>query len=122
MVERKSPSKKEKESLHILQGGKCIYCGRKLAKGFGHVDHIRPVAGSGTNAFSNKQLACEKCNSRKGKLSDGEYRSKYKLTPTRQSNGQPPAKLIPLSYFDAMNKANAKKKAKAKKDKGLFSW
>lgn len=41
----------------------CIYCGdnKKLT-----IDHIRPVSKGGKDSFSNLQVLCRSCNSRKG--------------------------------------------------------
>jgi 5-methylcytosine-specific restriction endonuclease McrA len=43
------------------QKDKCAVCRTKL-RGAGHVDHIVPLSGGGTNWTSNLQLLCEGCN------------------------------------------------------------
>lgn len=61
----------------------CAYCGRGLACCQGDldggeplptVDHIVPRALGGSEEFSNKCLACAKCNSTKGARSAEEFR------------------------------------------------
>lgn len=62
-------------------GGKCAICGRKvdpndvainnsgrkcLGRKYPTVDHIIPLKFGGTDTFSNVQLACKHCNSKKG--------------------------------------------------------
>lgn len=47
---------------------KCVTCGtdKNLT-----LDHIKPVSKGGTDDFSNLQLMCRSCNSRKGAKYDG---------------------------------------------------
>jgi len=120
-TERKAPSKKEKELLYTHQKGRCMCCGIKLEIEHMHSDHKIPIARNGSNELSNKQLLCGPCNTRKGKLTDGEFRKRYPfLLPTTQAK-TPPTKAIPQSMFkerDAeIKKAKnekAKKEAKSK--------
>lgn len=43
------------------QKGACAYCRRKVGDNF-HKDHIIPLALGGSNAASNIQITCAKCN------------------------------------------------------------
>lgn len=46
---------------------RCRYCGRGWADGvLLTVDHVRPRAQGGTDAFDNCVAACHTCNSKKG--------------------------------------------------------
>ena len=121
ITERKRIGKKEKEGLFQIQKGRCMYCGIKQELGRFDIDHKKPVAKGGKNSFANYQLLCPPCNKRKGKLSDGEFRKKYKLSGSR--GAKPPTKRIPLSYFEQKTKTIAKKKAtKRKKEEDLWGW
>ncbi len=91
-------TKKAKAELHRAQKGRCIYCGRKPGLAYIHADHKKPLARGGSNSKRNFQLICAACNSRKGSMMDGEFRRKYKLTPSRQVNG-PPVKVVPQQHF-----------------------
>lgn len=113
--ERKRVSPRTKELLYKDQSGRCNYCGVKLGIAYFHVDHKTPVARKGSNETSNLQLICGPCNTRKGDMTDGAFRRKYQLTPTRQANG-PPSKVIPQSHFEERTKEAAKRRKKASED------
>ena len=63
---RPSFSLKDKEILHLWQGGKCAGCGEKLTARIFTVDHIKAFDKGGTDKPSNLQLLCGSCNSTKG--------------------------------------------------------
>lgn len=48
-----------------LQRSRCVYCNKSLKSGY-HIDHILPLSKGGSNAKSNLQLTCAKCNLTKG--------------------------------------------------------
>ncbi|MDE2801491.1 MAG: HNH endonuclease signature motif containing protein [Chloroflexota bacterium] len=110
---RKRPSLKQwKELLHPKQGGKCMYCGHKLRLGDGQVDHKMPFSRGGKETPANMQLLCAPCNTRKGDLSDGEFKRRFKsVLPAKL----PPSPAISLSKFEAVAKTVATKKATAAK-------
>ena len=110
---RTRPSLKQwRELLHPKQGGKCMYCGVKIRKGDGTVDHKKPFADGGKETPANMQLLCAPCNTRKGKLTDAEFRRRFKsVLPAKL----PPVKPIPLSKFEAVAKTVAERKAKTAK-------
>jgi len=53
------------EKLLILQIGKCACCRATLTKTKFHLDHIMPLALSGSNTDDNIQLLCPACNQSK---------------------------------------------------------
>tara|TARA_Y100000588_G_C13824442_1_gene740795 strand:- start:77 stop:550 length:474 start_codon:yes stop_codon:yes gene_type:complete len=117
---RKRISKKQREMLYHHQKERCMYCGKKNELPYMHVDHKTPLAQGGNDNPSNLQILCAPCNTRKGTLTDGVYRKKFKLTPSRQAK-EPPTKVIPQKYFQDISKDISKKstqkKAKAKASK-----
>jgi 5-methylcytosine-specific restriction endonuclease McrA len=46
------------------QKGRCFYCGRKVGDEY-HVDHVMPLALSGSNGPENLVIACVRCNESK---------------------------------------------------------
>jgi hypothetical protein len=78
--------------------------GRKLGKARLHASLIKPKAGGGREDRSNLQLLCTPCNSRKGNLTDKEFRKRYKLPSGRKAKG-PPEQVVPLSYFAEIDEA-----------------
>ena len=112
---RKRASLKDwKPPLHKVQKGKCMYCGVKLREGDGHVDHKRPFSRDGGENPKNMQLLCGPCNTRKGALTDAEFRRRFKSVLSANKDA-PPAREIPLSKFEAVAKEVAVKKAKTAK-------
>ena len=109
---RRPSLKQWKELLHPRQNGKCMYCGVKLRKGDGQVDHKMPFSRGGKETPANMQLLCGPCNTRKGDLSHGEFRRRFKSV---LPDTLPPTRPIPLSKFEAVAKTVATKKAKAAK-------
>ena len=87
-----------KEELYKKQKGQCMYCGIKLNIRYFHIDHKTPIARGGGNTPGNRQLLCAPCNNRKGDLTDGEFRRKYKLTPSRKAKG-PPSRILSQTRF-----------------------
>ena len=112
-TERKRISKKEKEAIYTIQKKRCMYCGIRQELGRFDVDHKNPVAKGGKNSFTNYQLLCPPCNKRKGKMTDGEFRRKYKLMGVR--GAKPPTKRIPLKHFEELTKKSAVRRAKKRK-------
>jgi 5-methylcytosine-specific restriction endonuclease McrA len=64
------------------QDGKCVYCRADIRDGF-HVDHKHPVSRGGTNAKSNLQLTCARCNMVKGAMTHEEFLVSKKRTLPR---------------------------------------
>ena len=52
-VSRPRSTKEERECFHVKQRGKCMYCGTRLSKGDGHIDHKIPLGRDGRNTQAN---------------------------------------------------------------------
>ena len=78
-----------------LQGGRCAYCGPTSARL--ERDHIVPLSRGGSDDFDNSQILCAPCNTRKGTLTDWEFRWLYqRLLP---EDGGIPDTHIPSEWF-----------------------
>jgi superfamily II DNA or RNA helicase len=58
-------SKRQRQILLWIAGGKCQLCGKKLKQNF-HADHIRPFSKDGKTITNNGQALCSRCNTSKG--------------------------------------------------------
>jgi superfamily II DNA or RNA helicase len=58
-------SKRQRQILFWVAGGKCQVCSQKLKHDF-HADHIRPFSKGGKTINRNGQALCPKCNTSKG--------------------------------------------------------
>ena len=78
--------KKHPRQLYNQQEGKCFYCGSQLG-GFepgvkgkkATIDHVYPKSKGGSDDISNKVLACQECNQRKGDTIGWQYKPKLEL-------------------------------------------
>jgi 5-methylcytosine-specific restriction endonuclease McrA len=77
-------SKKEREKIKNLFGGKCAYCGTELGEKY-HLDHIKPIRRNWwedtsispeNDVSENLYPACIPCNLNKGSLSPEDWRKK----------------------------------------------
>jgi 5-methylcytosine-specific restriction endonuclease McrA len=48
------------------QGGKCYWCMIAITLETSTLDHIKPLAGGGTDSISNFAASCHPCNRRRG--------------------------------------------------------
>ncbi len=97
--------KEIREVLFDSQGGKCIYCGRRYNLGNFIADHKKPVNREGANKIENIQLICPACNKYKGRMTDPEFRRKYRLPTAKDSNHLPPEDVLPQHYFEQISRA-----------------
>ena len=98
-----------RQRIYVHQNGKCMYCGSYLRKGW-HVDHIYPREHGGSNDESNLQGLCPTCNTRKGVMTDREFRQRYrrilpKLNP--KMGPVPPDERIASWKFDDITQSTA---------------
>ena len=111
--------KSNKEQLYKNQQGKCNYCGIKLGIQYLDIDHKNPVARGGSDRITNLQLLCGPCNTRKGSLTDGEYRRKYKLPGSRTAKA-PPSRPLSQKRFEKITKEKAAKRSKRRRNDAWF--
>ena len=57
-----------RQAIHAREGGQCFYCRRRIPSRAHCLDHVVPVAKSGTNSYRNLVSCCQDCNSRKRDL------------------------------------------------------
>ena len=86
------------DELVKKQNGRCMYCGSRVRRDLFDLDHKNPVSRGGTNRKSNFQLLCRTCNTRKGSLTDREFRRKYKGVGLPQTQVLP-NRAIPQKKF-----------------------
>ncbi len=104
-----------------------MYCGKKEREAtYFDIDHKTPMARNGSDSFSNLQLLCRPCNTRKGAMTDGQFRKAYGLTPASKAKG-PPTKVVPQSKFEKISKEIAAKKTQKRKrapqrEPSIFDW
>ena len=107
---KKATPKRVKELLYKDQDGRCMYCGRKFAIHYLHIDHKIPTTRHGSNRTTNKQLLCSRCNTRKGKKTDGEFRRQYPFLKSAREAKGPPSRPIPDSRFEERDKELKKRR------------
>jgi HNH endonuclease len=70
---RKPISKTLRFEVFKRDSFKCQYCGAEAPNVLLHIDHIRPVAGGGSNELTNLITACLPCNLGKSDVPLGEH-------------------------------------------------
>ena len=63
-----------RELLYRVYGKKCCYCNCKLLVSNMVCDHILPLSLGGNSTPNNLQMICGSCNTRKGPLTDRNFR------------------------------------------------
>jgi 5-methylcytosine-specific restriction endonuclease McrA len=56
----------------------CIYCLNPVQFGKDTLEHKQPLSRGGTNLYENLAIACQRCNSSKGKKTEKEYGEEVK--------------------------------------------
>ena len=67
-----------RELLYRVYGKKCSYCDYKLLVSNMACDHIIPLSLGGNSTPENLQMICGRCNTRKGPLTDRNFRKLLK--------------------------------------------
>lgn len=67
-------------------GKQCRYCPDVLVVSNIVCDHMYPLSLGGDSTPKNLTIICKRCNTRKGHLTDGEYKSLLKFLETRPDN------------------------------------
>ncbi|MDD2757879.1 MAG: HNH endonuclease signature motif containing protein [Patescibacteria group bacterium] len=65
---RKGIAPKLRFQVFHRDGYRCVLCGKTAQDDLLVIDHIKPVAGGGTNDEKNLRTLCRECNSGKGKV------------------------------------------------------
>lgn len=60
--------------LYVAYNKPCTYCNKKLDVRNMVCDHKQPISSGGGSFKSNLQMICASCNTKKGPLTDEEYR------------------------------------------------
>ena len=100
---RKKDRYRFKKELLVAQGGRCMYCGRRLPIDLMDIDHKLPVSRGGSDDETNLQVLCRTCNGRKNDLTDQEFRQVYKDAGVPRAS-RPPAKAIRRDVFERIGK------------------
>tara|TARA_Y100001972_G_C7667677_1_gene338191 strand:+ start:7928 stop:8413 length:486 start_codon:yes stop_codon:yes gene_type:complete len=64
--------------LYESYGAKCLYCDTTLVISNMACDHIIPLSMGGGSILTNLHIVCGRCNTRKGPLTDEEYKKLLK--------------------------------------------
>ncbi len=62
-----------RQSIHSREHGVCFYCLRRTPRRAHCLDHVAPLARSGTNSYRNLVSCCLNCNSRKSELPAADF-------------------------------------------------
>ena len=73
-VEFKISLEEVRELLYRVYGRPCNYCNQKLVVSNMACDHIIPLSLGGNSTPENLQMICGRCNTRKGPLTDRQFR------------------------------------------------
>tara|TARA_R100000742_G_C4214566_1_gene40003 strand:- start:296 stop:658 length:363 start_codon:yes stop_codon:yes gene_type:complete len=65
--------KEIRDSIFEYYGNKCKYCKNKVTINNMVCDHIIPLSLGGDSTPQNLQMICDRCNRRKGPLTDKQY-------------------------------------------------
>ncbi len=88
-----------------------MYCGRRAGIDLMDVDHKNPFSKGGADSKRNFQLLCRTCNTRKGDLTDKQFRTRFKAADVPQTQVIP-SKVIPQTAFEAVAGKVADRKTK----------
>lgn len=55
----------DRDAIVARDNSTCYLCGRQLATGDIHIDHVVPLSRGGTHTADNLRVACQHCNNRK---------------------------------------------------------
>ena len=55
-----------KDAAYIMQGGRCIYCGRVVSHTKATCEHLTPRSYGGKRTYGNVRMACRQCNQARG--------------------------------------------------------
>ena len=67
-----------RQLLYKSYGKPCVYCSETLVVGNMACDHIIPLSMGGGSIICNLHIVCGRCNTRKGPLTDKDYKNLLK--------------------------------------------
>jgi len=94
--------KEIREEMYKVYGKGCVYCKEPIKIQNMVCDHIIPISLGGASTVQNLQLICNRCNRRKGPLTDKQF-GKLLLFLSRQSTTMSNYVLRKLSKADVMS-------------------
>lgn len=68
MADRRRLTPSERRTIYNLTGGRCAYCGTRIAFDDMQVDHVVPLRKGGVDTIDNMLPACRSCNHYKSTL------------------------------------------------------
>lgn len=81
MPKRRRLSMDERRAVYDLTGGRCAYCGEKIAFEDMQVDHVVPLRKGGADTLENMLPACRSCNHYKSTLTVEQFRKSVERMP-----------------------------------------
>ena len=82
-MNRKNISKAIREDVYNKYGGRCAYCGEKIAVKDMQIDHLAPLSRNGADNVENYMPACRMCNHYKHTLTIEDFRRQISLLTKR---------------------------------------
>ena len=62
-----------RKAIHARESGQCFYCLRRTTPAVQCLDHVVPLARSGSNSYRNLVSSCMECNSQKAEKSADDF-------------------------------------------------
>lgn len=93
-------------------GMRCIYCTKPLTIQEATKDHLTPLSRGGRDTIDNIAPACFDCNTRKGTMTEGEFRSAFSKAFKLLTGGALPTETN-LSMVDQPSIEHLRKEAEA---------
>lgn len=81
MAERRRLTLRERKYIYNLTGGRCAYCGTRIAFDDMQVDHVVPLRKGGADTIDNMLPACRSCNHYKSTLTVEQLRKAIERMP-----------------------------------------
>lgn len=80
---RRQAVKFSRENVYARDGGRCQYCGARVARAESTYDHVVPRAQGGRTGWDNIVIACVPCNQRKGGRTPAQAGMKLRSVPVK---------------------------------------
>ena len=83
-----------RKNVYIRDGGKCMYCGRKVSLSGFSFDHVIPQSRGGKTSWENIVICCLRCNSQKGDKPTSKFKKPIIQPYAPKLNRAAPAYLV----------------------------